>query len=218
MGVGLCRYDPLALLAAHPTTLERFFEVELKTVQGVEHMVVGTSEESPGIRNGNALRSFMMDAFAYALSETREHALTHVAAAEKCNTPSTPRRSSFMNFRSSMAERSSPVERSTTTERSSSAETNGPARSRGVSVSLASSRSGGTPKLWNRTSLQDATRERGELSPAIGSSSRHKRGSKQGMAPAETAEGKVTAGGGVIGFKAFSPKASRMPSRLSTSR
>jgi hypothetical protein len=28
-----CRYDPLAMLAAHPTTLERFFEVELKTVQ-----------------------------------------------------------------------------------------------------------------------------------------------------------------------------------------
>ena len=42
--------------------------------QGVEHMVIGTSEERPGIRNGNALRSFLMDAFHFALSETLEHA------------------------------------------------------------------------------------------------------------------------------------------------
>ena len=37
-------------------------------------MVIGTSEERPGIRNGNALRSFLMDAFRFALSETLEHA------------------------------------------------------------------------------------------------------------------------------------------------
>ena len=71
---GLNMYDPLALLAAHPTTLERFFEVEIKFVRGVEHMVIGTSEERPGIRNGTALRSFLMDAFRYALSESLEHA------------------------------------------------------------------------------------------------------------------------------------------------
>ena len=28
---GLTMFDPLTLLAAHPTTLERFFEVERKT-------------------------------------------------------------------------------------------------------------------------------------------------------------------------------------------
>ena len=50
-------------------------QVELKTVQGVEHMVVGTSEEKTGIRNANALRSFLMDAFRYALSESYEHAV-----------------------------------------------------------------------------------------------------------------------------------------------
>ena len=49
-------------------------QVELKTVQGIEHMVVGTSEEKTGIRNANALRSFLMDAFRYALSESYEHA------------------------------------------------------------------------------------------------------------------------------------------------
>ena len=37
-------------------------------------MVIGTSEDRPGIRNGNALRSFLMDAFRFALSETLEHA------------------------------------------------------------------------------------------------------------------------------------------------
>ena len=42
--------------------------------QGVEHMVIGTSEDRPGIRNGHALRSFLMDAFRFALSETLEHA------------------------------------------------------------------------------------------------------------------------------------------------
>ena len=59
-------------------------------MQGVEHMVIGTSEERPGIRNGNALRSFLMDAFRYALSETLEHAWAR-AHAERSTTPSTSR-------------------------------------------------------------------------------------------------------------------------------
>jgi len=98
-------YDPLAMLAAHPQTLERFFEVELKTVQGVEHMVIGTSEERPGIRNGNALRSFLMDAFRYALSETLEHAW---ARAHPERSPTPPGRSPGASRRSSTGEGSSP--------------------------------------------------------------------------------------------------------------
>ena len=71
-------------------------------MQGVEHMVIGTSEERPGIRNGNALRSFLMDAFRYALSETLEHAWAR-AHAERSATPSTStsgtRRPSTFSFK-----------------------------------------------------------------------------------------------------------------------
>tara|TARA_B110001469_G_C9455606_1_gene229900 strand:+ start:45 stop:476 length:432 start_codon:yes stop_codon:yes gene_type:complete len=66
-------------------------------MQGVEHMVIGTSEERPGIRNGNALRSFLMDAFRYALSETLEHAWAR-AHPEKRVGPSSPE-PSFKNPR-----------------------------------------------------------------------------------------------------------------------
>ena len=38
----LALFDPLTLVAACPSTLERFFEVVMKEVQGTEHLVIGT--------------------------------------------------------------------------------------------------------------------------------------------------------------------------------
>ena len=59
--------------------------------QGVEHMVIGTSEDRPGIRNGHALRSFLMDAFRFALSETLEHAWAR-AHPERSPAPPGPKK------------------------------------------------------------------------------------------------------------------------------
>jgi len=53
-------------------------------------MVIGTSEERPGIRNGNALRSFLMDAFRFALSETLEHAWARSPRSASTPLPSSP--------------------------------------------------------------------------------------------------------------------------------
>ena len=63
----------LALLACHPATLEAFFEVELKIVAGVEHMVVGTSLERSGVRDCAKLRSFILDGCRHALSASQHH-------------------------------------------------------------------------------------------------------------------------------------------------
>ena len=67
-------HDALALLAAHPTTLEHFFEVEVKEVNGVQHLVVGTSDEVSGVRDSQQLRSFLIKALHYALSESLDDA------------------------------------------------------------------------------------------------------------------------------------------------
>ena len=66
----LIMYDAFALLAAHPTTLQAFFEVDIRTVAGVEHIVVGPSDEKPGVRDPHKLRSFLMNALRYALAES----------------------------------------------------------------------------------------------------------------------------------------------------
>jgi len=67
-------YDVLALLAAHPATLEAFYEVEVRTVKGVDHVIIGPSNEQPGVPDPHKLRSFVMNALRYALAESREDA------------------------------------------------------------------------------------------------------------------------------------------------
>ena len=62
--------DALTLLAAHPATLERFFEVDVKVANGVRHLVVGTSDEQPCVRDSHHLRSFMLKAWRLALLES----------------------------------------------------------------------------------------------------------------------------------------------------
>ena len=68
-------YDPLTLLAAHPKTLEKFFEPTIKVVNGVHHLVVGVDSEVTGVKDKKALRAFMMNALRYALSQSVKHAL-----------------------------------------------------------------------------------------------------------------------------------------------
>jgi len=70
----LALYDPLAVVVACPSTLERFFEVSLKEVNNTEHLIVGTKASS-GVRNAQRLRAFLMDAFLHALSTTLTKAL-----------------------------------------------------------------------------------------------------------------------------------------------
>ena len=74
-------YDALALLAVHPKTLGAFFEVQVKLVHGTEHFVVGATSARPGVRDPNALRSFLRDALRRTLAETREAARTPPAVA-----------------------------------------------------------------------------------------------------------------------------------------
>jgi hypothetical protein len=64
-------YGPLAMLAAVPTCMKRFFKPEAKrTPDGVEHLVIGASSEPghDGIRDSVALRTFLLDAFKYSLA------------------------------------------------------------------------------------------------------------------------------------------------------
>eukprot|EP00929_Paragymnodinium_shiwhaense_P102248 TRINITY_DN65437_c0_g1_i1.p1 TRINITY_DN65437_c0_g1~~TRINITY_DN65437_c0_g1_i1.p1 ORF type:complete len:2269 (+),score=529.06 TRINITY_DN65437_c0_g1_i1:427-6807(+) len=75
-------YDPLSVLAAQPTALCRFFEVQIKVVKGVEHMVVGATQERHGVRDVNGLRSFLTNAFWYALSQSAGEARQH---SRKCD-------------------------------------------------------------------------------------------------------------------------------------
>ena len=49
--VPMHRYDPLTLFAAHPVTLQKFFEPSVKVVNGVRHLVVGVSSEKHGVKN-----------------------------------------------------------------------------------------------------------------------------------------------------------------------
>ena len=64
------QHDCLALLAAHPTTLEYFFEVDVKVVRGVRHLVVGTSDRQPGVRDSHRIRSFLLKACHLALTKS----------------------------------------------------------------------------------------------------------------------------------------------------
>ena len=71
---------PLALLTAHPGALHAFFDVEVKLVGEVEHVVVGVGAvggavEASGVREAHQLRAFLMDALRYALLDSREHAI-----------------------------------------------------------------------------------------------------------------------------------------------
>merc|ERR1711865_1088414 len=68
-------YDPLTLLAAHPSTLQKFFEPTVKVVNGVSHLVVGVDAEVTGVKDKQSLRAFMMNALRYALSQSVKHAL-----------------------------------------------------------------------------------------------------------------------------------------------
>ena len=57
-------YDPIALLCAAPNT-RYFFEPTIKRVNGVEHMVIGTSREKSGVRDDmvEELRDFLYTNF-----------------------------------------------------------------------------------------------------------------------------------------------------------
>ena len=61
---GKRRYDPVALLCALPVT-RHFFDPTIKNVQGVRHLVVGTSPENPGLRTETVdeLQDFMYTNF-----------------------------------------------------------------------------------------------------------------------------------------------------------
>jgi len=81
----LVMYDALALLAAHPKTLDAFFEVALKEVNDVTHCVVGLNDEHPGIRDTNLLRTFLMDGLRYALSVSQREARTAQNSPADCS-------------------------------------------------------------------------------------------------------------------------------------
>ena len=76
--------DPLALLACHPATLEAFYAVTVKAVQGVEHMVIGaSSNERPGVRDCAKLRSFVLDGCRHALAASLEDAKGTTSSSSK---------------------------------------------------------------------------------------------------------------------------------------
>ena len=54
-------YDPLALLASIPQIRHRYFSGDVKTVLGVKHVVIGTSQKNHGVREDKAseLANFM---------------------------------------------------------------------------------------------------------------------------------------------------------------
>ena len=54
--------------------LQAFYEVEVRTVKGVDHVIIGPSNEQPGVPDPHKLRSFVMNALRYALAESREDA------------------------------------------------------------------------------------------------------------------------------------------------
>lgn len=66
----LVMYDPITLLAAHPMTLQAFFEVDIHTVGGVQHIIVGPSDEKPGVRDPHKVRSFVINALVYGLASS----------------------------------------------------------------------------------------------------------------------------------------------------
>ena len=51
------------------------WQVELKVVRGTEHIVVGASDDRPGVRDAHKLRSFLMNALRHALAESHTEAL-----------------------------------------------------------------------------------------------------------------------------------------------
>ena len=66
------QHDALALLAAHPTCCRLFFEVDVKQVLNVLHVVVGTSDVQPGVRTDSTvkIKSFVLNACHFALSNS----------------------------------------------------------------------------------------------------------------------------------------------------
>mmetsp|Transcript_43538 Transcript_43538/g.118256 ORF Transcript_43538/g.118256 Transcript_43538/m.118256 type:complete len:1013 (+) Transcript_43538:195-3233(+) len=58
-------YDPLALLASIPQIRHRYFSGDVKTVLGVKHVVIGTSQKNHGVREDKAseLANFMYNSF-----------------------------------------------------------------------------------------------------------------------------------------------------------
>lgn len=65
-------YDPINLIAAVPALCERFFHPTLVRVNTTTHRVIGVSREQHGIKNIEALRSFLQDAEIAALTQTSE--------------------------------------------------------------------------------------------------------------------------------------------------
>ena len=76
--------DPLGLLACHPATLEAFYEAAVKELDGVEHMVIGTSADRSGVRDCAKLRSYILDGCRHALSDS----LAHASALQSVRPPS----------------------------------------------------------------------------------------------------------------------------------
>ena len=61
------------LVAACPSTLERFFEASIKEVADSEHLVIGDASNA-GVIDPQQLRDFLMDAFSHSLATTlRNH-------------------------------------------------------------------------------------------------------------------------------------------------
>lgn len=79
-------YDPITLLAAHPLTLQTFFEVDIRRVGGVDHIVVGLTDEQHGLRDPHRLRAFLMNALYYGLAESvdvvRQRELSQIREVE----------------------------------------------------------------------------------------------------------------------------------------
>jgi len=60
---GFNMYDPIALVAAVPALVERFFETDDLVVHGVRHRVVGVSADRSGVRPGSGLQEWLCAAF-----------------------------------------------------------------------------------------------------------------------------------------------------------
>mmetsp|Transcript_38731 Transcript_38731/g.82663 ORF Transcript_38731/g.82663 Transcript_38731/m.82663 type:complete len:174 (+) Transcript_38731:2-523(+) len=67
-------YDPLAVLICDPSYRELHFICEAKVVNGVSHVVIGTSESATGVRNRMDLYKEYSQLFVDALQESLHEA------------------------------------------------------------------------------------------------------------------------------------------------
>lgn len=77
---GFNMYDPLALCVAVPSLSEMFVPCEY-TVNGITHRVYGVSKEENGVRDANALREWLLDAFMQGIRQSE--AISESAATKE---------------------------------------------------------------------------------------------------------------------------------------